>query len=651
MRLTKLVLENYQGIKYTEFTFDGESMAIKGKNATGKTTIANAYSWLLTDKPINGEKGYTPKTREGDGEAHHLDHSVEAEFIKDDEGYFKLKKVFHEKWTKKRGQAADEFSGHVVDYYIDDVPVKMKDFNEFINSVTIDQATLQLLLNVDAFANMKWQDRRALLLELCGDVTDETIIDSVPELHELNDILSNGSRMYSVDEYMAKAKSEMRKLNKEIDSGIPQRINEAKMAIPDGADSIDREDSKAKVKSLEEQKNILMAKKNELIASAQDDLVKNQLKEIESRIVEARLKYRSDCATKEFEWQQKRREFETAVSNAQSLVDSTERSIRNSEADLKYSESRRTSLIAQWKNVNASRFEGDTICPTCGQPLPPEQVNEAKERFNLEKSKKLEEINAMGKAVSMDSINEQKQFIEKLNADLKVYGTDLVLARKKLTEFETSRPLSLPFEESEAYLELTAEKNALSSADKNEMINSQLKTIDASINEIKQKIDEHKQKLFMADVYDRQTERVAELEDELRSKAIAFEQLQKGVFLCEEFVKAKVEYTDKAIADVFKTVKFRMFETQINGGLKSCCDVMVPDGKGNYVPYASANNAARIRAGLEIIKVLGDHFDVHVPVFIDNAEGIDHAIEEEGMQIISLLVDRSDDDDMKVITL
>ena len=653
MKLNKITLENYQGIKELSLDFNGNSMVIKGKNATGKTTIANAYSWLLTDKPINGEKGYTPKTRDGDGEAHHLEHSVEAEFEEDNgKGTFVIKKVFHEKWTKKHGQAADEFTGHVVDYYIDDVPVKMKDYNAFVDSIAQDQATLQLLLNVDAFTSMKWQDRRALLLEICGDVTDEDVILSSKELSELTDILANGSRSYTVDEYLAKAKAEMRKINKEIDSGIPERINEAKKAIPEGIENADRTELMERLNSIESSKKKLMDQKRALEATEEENAKQKKLNELEAKIEAARLNYMNECRVKDFEWKQQSMKLKTTVEEAQSLVSSTERSIRNAEGDLKYSMDRRNALIEQWKRVNASQWEGSEICPTCGQQLPHEKIEEAKANFNLEKSKKLEEINKMGSAVSKDSIKEQEDFITRLKSDLKTYGSDLLIAKQKLSKYEANKPVFKPFEETEAYAALKGEYDTvMTSFDADEMKKSKLSVINDSIASTESKLDKVKHQLFNLDIADRQTERIAELEEELRNKSVAYEELQRGVYLCEEFIKTKVEYIDKAITDVFSTVKFRMFETQINGGLKSCCDVMVPDGKGNYIPYASANNAARIRAGLEIIKVLSDHYGIHVPVFIDNAEGIDHAIEEEGMQIISLLVERDDDDKGQVITL
>lgn len=130
MKLQTLELENFQGIKQADFCFNGQSATIYGDNATGKTTVFNALTWLLFDKASTGAKGFTPKTRTANGDAHNLNHSATATFIMDDGRYTSFTKTFHEIYKKKKGSATSEFSGHTTDYFIDGVPVKEREYQD-----------------------------------------------------------------------------------------------------------------------------------------------------------------------------------------------------------------------------------------------------------------------------------------------------------------------------------------------------------------------------------------------------------------------------------------------------------------------------------------------------------------------------------------
>ena len=130
MKLLSLKLENFQGIKAAEFAFDGKSASLYGDNATGKTTVFNALTWLLFDKASTGAKNFTPKTKGPDGDLHNLDHAVEGVLALTDGRQLTLKKVYHENWKKTRGSNAPEFSGHSVDFFLEGVPAKEKEYNE-----------------------------------------------------------------------------------------------------------------------------------------------------------------------------------------------------------------------------------------------------------------------------------------------------------------------------------------------------------------------------------------------------------------------------------------------------------------------------------------------------------------------------------------
>lgn len=226
MKIKNLRLENFQGIKSARFAFDGESACIYGDNATGKTTVFNAVTWLLFDKPSTGAKNYTPKTKGANGDLHNLTNSAEASFIMDDGRIVTLRKDYHEVWKKKRGSATEEFDGHTVDFFIDGVPVKEKEYTSTIAAFCGGAETMKMLTMPDYFAEaMPWDQRRKILLEVCGDVSDDDVIAEREELEGLEKLLlmpGTTRQFYSVEEYRKIATAKRADINKELQA-IPNR--------------------------------------------------------------------------------------------------------------------------------------------------------------------------------------------------------------------------------------------------------------------------------------------------------------------------------------------------------------------------------------------------------------------------------------------
>jgi AAA15 family ATPase/GTPase len=182
IRLLSLSLKNFKGIRQFTLQANGQDVKVYGDNATGKTTLFDAFVWLLFDKDSQNKKDFAIKTLDKDGQVlHGLEHEVEGVFLIDGK-QLSLRKVFSEKWTKKRGSAEKQFSGHTTEYYIDGVPLKKKEYDQLISDL-IDEDVFKLLTNPSYFnEQLHWQDRRKILLQVCGDITDEEVIASNAEL-------------------------------------------------------------------------------------------------------------------------------------------------------------------------------------------------------------------------------------------------------------------------------------------------------------------------------------------------------------------------------------------------------------------------------------------------------------------------------------
>jgi DNA repair exonuclease SbcCD ATPase subunit len=226
LTLTRLSLKNFKGVRNFVIEMNGQNVRIFGDNATGKTTLFDSFIWLLFDKDSQNKKDFAIKTLVEGKELHGLDHEVEATFDFNGKS-LTLRKVYAEKWTKKRGSATAEFSGHTTDYFIDGVPSKKNEYAAKVDSI-IKEDIFKLLTSPSYFnEQVKWQDRRKTLLDICGDITTDEVISSNTELYRLQEIL-NGR---SIEDHRKVIAARRTEINKELEK-IPVRIDEIQRTLP-----------------------------------------------------------------------------------------------------------------------------------------------------------------------------------------------------------------------------------------------------------------------------------------------------------------------------------------------------------------------------------------------------------------------------------
>ena len=646
MKLLSLELQDFQGLRRFALEAGGENCTVYGTNGTGKTTIANAISWLLFDKPYTGEKNYSPKTTDEDGqELHHLDHKASATFLKDDGSQITLARIYHEVWKKKRGSRSEEFSGHVTDAYIDGVPVSTTEYKRTLEAICPPDRA-KILTDPRYFAKtMHWEDRRQTLLEMCGDVTDAEVIGSSEELADLWDFLrkpGTTDQYYTVAEFQRIAASRKAELNREL-TIIPARIDETLKSIPDLEGQPDEEIITRRINTLERQKMDLMSQAAAITEDEQVSRLRSQIYEIEGRISKGRLAYQQAMELKHRASNDAIRELGQTVAAADTEIATAENQIYLLTDQIQTMQRDREALLRRHAEVKARVWTGDTICAACGQPLPEDKIQEARERFNIQRSRELSEINAQGQRCSKAIIEEKQAQLQEVTDAL-----EAAIARRAadMEQLDRAKQLvaadSWTFEDTDEYAELEDEKAAVAAklaeagtdtARSREDAQAAVEAITAQINEA--------QDIRMQHVTARKRrERLAELEQQEKDIAAEYERFDRGTYLCEEFTRAKVAMLDERINARFRAVRFRLFKQQINGGLQDCCDVLCPTTSG-LTPYDSANNAAQVNAGIEIAAALGRHWDQHMPIIIDNAESVVDLIETDA-QTIRLVVSEQD---------
>jgi DNA repair exonuclease SbcCD ATPase subunit len=649
MKLLTLKLENFQGLKAEKFNFNGHSASIYGDNATGKTTVFNAMTWLLFGKASTGAKNFTPKTKGPDGDLHYLDHAAEATFKLQDGRVITLRKVFHEVYKKKRGSAAEEFDGHTIDFYIDGVPTKEKEYEATMLSLCGGSVEKMKMLTMPNYfpEEMSRDARRKILLEICGDVSDEDVINSTSELKDLPKFLlkpGTTNQYYDVDEYKKIASAKKSEINKQLQE-IPGRIDEARRAIPD-ITGLDPKAIDQKIQELNKQKSELeMEKAQALSGDLTTMAIRKQISEANTRLAEARAAYAAKTSSLN--------EGTYAAINSlkRDQITVTNR-IQDAKADLERTQrtierlkSHRESLINDYMAIQKETWdESKETCPTCHRPLPEEEIQKLREAFNLQKSRRLEQINLQGqRECSKEMITELEEKANTLREQIKKDEQLIEDYELQLKALQSQLKTPAPFESTEEYAQIMAEIAKLREEENNK--SGQMEAIAAKYTEQIQALNEQireqeqlKTKIFIAES---QKERIAELAAKEKELSKQYEELERGIYLCEVFTKTKVSLLDDKINSKFKSVRFRLFQEQLNGGIKDDCEVMIPTEDGRMVPFTFANNAARINAGLEIIDTLSKHWNLSMPVFIDNAESVTRLLKMD-TQVIRLVVSEPD---------
>lgn len=648
MKLLSLQLENFQGIKSASYDFDGKSASIYGDNATGKTTVFNAITWLLFDKPSTGAKNYTPKTKGQNGDLHFLNHEATARFSIEDCRIVTLRKVYHENYKKKRGSATEEFDGHSIDFYIDGVPVKEKEYSATLMAFCGGAEKMKMLTMPNYFAeDMAWDARRKILLEICGDVSDQEVIIRNEELMELPTYLlmpGTADQHYSVEEYKKIAGAQKTDINKRLQD-IPGRIDEAQRAMPDAA-GIETAAIDAQLRDLQQQRDALTDQKATILAgdTATTD-AKKATAETVTKLAEACAAYMTKAAAVNEGTQAAIGDIQRQINDARSKADEAQAEAARIKRNIERMTSRRSELLSGYSAIQKETWdESQAVCPTCHRELPEEKVEEMRSAFNLHKSNRLQEINEQGqKEASKEKIDaEQKAYAEK-KAEAEAAAREKENLEQQLAALQAKLKQPEPFEATQEYADLAAQVAACRKKEINagKCADEAIQAINGQMDAIQEKARQLQQQKTQAAQAEAQRKRIDELKAQEKQLSAQYEELEKGIYLCDVFTTKKVGMLTECINGKFKSIRFRLFVEQQNGGIRDDCEVMIPTGTGRLVPYTFANNAARINAGLEIIDALSKHWGITMPVFIDNAESITQ-LENVNTQTIRLVVSEAD---------
>lgn len=659
--IQQLTLTNFKGAKNLTVDF-GKITNIYGDNATGKTTIQDAWCWLLFGKNSNEQKDFEIKTLDSKGNViARIDHEVTGHLLVDGEPTI-LKRVFREKWTKKRGSETAEFTGHETTYFWNDVPLSQSEYQNKI-SLILNEDIFKLITNPLYFNNnLKWDARRNVLLKLSGGVSNEEVSGGSKDFEGL--IAQLGTQK-TLEELKKEIGAKKKKIKDELDL-IPTRIDEAQRNKPE---AVNEAEVTAQINALKQKLEEVRAAMTDAV-QAQKNINDSQLA-IQSEIFELKRKAnekkesirnillsedKNDSgALDELKAQISQKQIE--IKNTKDEIIFIQSKIDNRLISIDTANARRDHLRNQWFEVNGGELvfdESKFCCPTCKRALEQEDVelkrSEMIANFNKDKQSKIQAIEKEG--------GELKIQVEQYEAGITAEKTTLSSLQSKLSTLEASitglttsleqaqrnfvapAPIDIRLTEAleidadyQSIMKTIIDKQYLMDNAPKAVVNEELKIKESSlldeVNNLRYALSKNSDLAMI-------NERIEFLEQQETKLAQELTQLEGTEFTIQEFVKAKMELMERKINGLFRYVSFKLFDKQINGGETECCETLI-NTNGSLVPFSDANTAAKIQAGIDIINAISKHKGAVAPIFIDNRESVVQIPETEA-QIVNFYV-------------
>ena len=231
--LRSLHLVNFKGVRDLELTFEPGTSQVMGDNGTGKTTVFDAFTWLLfgKDSTNRSDSNFNIKTLDEQGKPIlKLEHSVTAILIVDGKE-LKLKRVYREKWEKPAGTTTETLKNHETLFYANDVKLPTKREYDARISGIISENVFRMITNPFYFTSLKAEDQKAMLLDMAGDVTDADVARLDPAFADFLTALAGTDIIEKAKEIKARKSA----CNEEL-MVIPSKIETAEKLKPEAED-------------------------------------------------------------------------------------------------------------------------------------------------------------------------------------------------------------------------------------------------------------------------------------------------------------------------------------------------------------------------------------------------------------------------------
>lgn len=646
IEVREIRLTDFKGQSEKKIGF-GHRTVVSGKNGCGKTTLADAFMWVFCDKDHSLKSN--PDIRPDDGRE--CLPRVDIDLVIDG------KPVSVAKFQKRtESKPKDGKPGKVAlsnKYEINGVPKAERDFKADLKERGFDFDNFLMLSHMEIFTDLKDADARKILFSMSDGAgkSDLEIAKTAPDCAELVPLLET----YKADEIKA------------MNSATLKKAEEQLKAIPNQIIGMEQSKVDTDVAELELQKNALQEQLSDLekqIAQAGNEKageIKAELAGLRTKLLEIDSKAKADLL-----------EQKSSVCNKISALE-LDRNIKTSELNKKTSalvilRAQKKELLeklqnartqypkikdTEWDNTVLESIESetfkdaDTICPTCGQSFPPEQIEQLKSRFEQkkqerinqqlkvqeeweqDKKRKLDEVIQVGNKASADMKEAHKQEetltseISKLTDELEQIKTSLGAENKNLEAIPKEPDFSGNAEYQQILTSIKEKQQKLNSLDDGEEVKKQLSE---QLSGKKQELAAVNQKIGEANNNVRIDEQIEKLQESQKQYAQSKADAQMVLDELKSLSMAKNTVLEDAVNQYFDGVKVKLFDTQKNGEVVDACIWYVQDKDGGWKKLiGNANTALMMKGKIAIMDGLQKFYGVSYPIFVDCAAELDNS--------------------------
>lgn len=641
IKLKSLSLFNFKGIRNLTLDFTNAETWIYGENGTGKTTVCDAFSWLLFGKDSKGrsDSNFNIKTLDENGKPIlKIEHYVSG-LLSVDGKSVKLQRRYVEKWVKPRGTTEETLKNHQTEFYVNDVKLATKQEYDSTVASILPEDVSRMITNPFYFTSLNPEIQKSMLLDMAGDVTDEDVAGLKPEYVELLAQLSGKS----LAQYSKEIASRKKAIKDEL-LVIPSNIETANRLKPEEEDWValdaeltEKRTKKAELEASLSDKSKLVEEEYKRKANIQKTIGEKRisLTQKENELRATADKGRNDVSLKIRDMEYKLKLHEGDLVRKRNEISSYEAQIQRMNTEL-------DTLRGQYRQISQEQLtypEGAFVCPTCHRQLEADDIaakqHEMEANFNQSKSARLQANSTKGKGIkssleetkkkredALAKVAELEAMIEQIKADIEAQKASMPesVDVRQLIESD-SDCIAIRNEIAELENQLTMEAKPVDTTD----LKDGIKVLDSAISELVKR-------LAKREAIERADKEIATLEEKRIANNQALADLEKTEFVMLDFQKAKDNELMKRINGMFQIVSFSFVNEQLNGGEKLTC-VCTIDG----VPYPDLNDAKKLNAGLDIINAMCKVKGISAPIFIDNRERVNEIIPTIS-QVINLVV-------------
>ncbi len=647
--IEELHLRNFRGARDVRVSFTDGTNIVCGDNGTGKSTLMDAFLWLLFGKDAEERKDCEIKRIEAGETLRRTDATVECRLDVDGQRNT-LRRSLREVWSKPRGATEPVFKGNETEYTINDVPKKMSEFDAWVAEHLAPADVFRMLTDADCFPRLKWEKQREKLFELAGGVDEKAVQDGVDGLADLLARLSDKS----LEDYKRELASRKRKLRKALEE-IPTRSDQTRLMIPttDARDVWERRLAEADQKLAELNREAADFAARERARGAEARRRVEEVEALKTRMARRTAELKRAATTEAERLNEGRRQVEARLRDLKAADAEATRRLKDAKGEvdelglrINQKEAECERLRAAWYAESARPYTGDGVCPHCLQPLPEEMQRDNRRRFEESKNERLSQIQTDGHRTKAEITRLEEEMktaearLDRAAADAFDAEASAEILREELAEMpDRVEPAAVDPMADEAYRAMAEELAAMEAdapqtspaSDPNggEAITARLATLNRERDTIRRGLSD-------CDTADSLRAEIRRLDEEARTLAQQLSDVDRDEDTMRRYTRARIEAMEQRVNSLFRTVRFRLFEYTNEGGEVDVCVPLVGD---DGVPYPVANTAAQVWAGLEIIRVLQQHAGVSAPVFVDGAERVTQFPEMDHQAILLRVVD------------